>query len=72
MVSNMQARERIMSALETLITQRRLARTSHEDCLDYLLSNDDETECKKDPKLTTGEIKDNILTMIIAGETILL
>lgn len=62
-----EARERIMSALETLITQRRLARTSHEDCLNYLLSNDDETECKKDPKLTTGEIKDNILTMIIAG-----
>ncbi|XP_030527039.1 abscisic acid 8'-hydroxylase 4 [Rhodamnia argentea] len=62
-----QARERLMSALETLITQRRLSGTSHEDCLQHLLSNDDETECKKGPKLTVGETKDNILTMIIAG-----
>ncbi|KAF8022796.1 hypothetical protein BT93_F0339 [Corymbia citriodora subsp. variegata] len=62
-----EARERIMSALGTLISQRRLAGTSHEDCLDHLLSNDDGTECKKGPKLTDGEIKDNILTMIIAG-----
>ncbi|KAI3432058.1 uncharacterized protein J3R85_007731 [Psidium guajava] len=63
----LQARERIMSTLETLIAQRRCSGTSHEDCLQRLLSNDDETECEKGPKLSIGEIKDNILTMIIAG-----
>lgn len=57
----MQARKRIMDILEKHIRERRGGiGTSHVDFLQQLLADDN--------KLTDGEIKDNILTMIIAGK----
>lgn len=60
----MQARKRIMDILEKHIRERRGGiGTSHVDFLQQLLADDN--------KLTDGEIKDNILTMIIAGKYVL-
>jgi len=63
----MQARKRIMDILEKTISERRSGiATSHVDFLQQLLDN----ELHQDgvPSLTDREIKDNILTMIIAGK----
>jgi len=62
----MQARGRVMEMLEKIIRERRNEINSHnnhhEDFLQQLLAVDNDT-----PQLTDAEIKDNILTMIIAG-----
>ncbi|KAL5073955.1 hypothetical protein RYX36_012939 [Vicia faba] len=67
----LQARKRIMDILEKVISERRGGiATSHVDFLQQLLANDD-NKLEKDEvitRLTDEEIKDNILTMIIAGQ----
>lgn len=67
----MQARKRIMDILEKVIIERRREiATCHVDFLQQLLANDD-SKLEKDEvitRLTAEEIKDNILTMIIAGK----
>ncbi|KAL9312945.1 hypothetical protein ACSQ67_018397 [Phaseolus vulgaris] len=63
----LQARKRIMDILEKTINERRSGiATSHVDFLQQLLDN----KLHEDgvPRLTDTEIKDNILTMIIAGQ----
>lgn len=63
----MQARKRIMDILEKTISERRSGiATSHVDFLQQLL--DDKSHDDGIPMLTEKEIKDNILTMIIAGK----
>lgn len=61
----LKARERIMSRLEKIISERRtgLGDANYEDFLQHLLYEDDETLT-----LSDAEIQDNILTMIIAGQ----
>jgi cytochrome P450 len=66
----MQARKRVMDILEKVISKRRgETATSRVDFLQRLLA-DDENKLEKDEvtRLTDKEIKDNILTMIIAGK----
>jgi len=66
----MQARKRVMDILEKVISKRRgETATSRVDFLQQLLA-DDENKLGKDEiiRLTDKEIKDNILTMIIAGK----
>ncbi|KAJ7957775.1 putative Cytochrome P450 [Quillaja saponaria] len=67
----LQARKRIMSILEKEIDERRGRSESHsEDFLQCLLT-EDENKVDSDKgliRLTDREIKDNILTMIIAGQ----
>jgi len=63
----MQARKRIMDILEKTISERRSGIASnHVDFLQQLL--DDKLHDDGIPRLTDREIKDNILTMIIAGK----
>lgn len=67
----MQARERVMEMLEKIIRERRNEINSqnnnhHEDFIQQLLVVDNDSSSSS-PKLTDAEIKDNILTMIIAG-----
>ncbi|CAK9178498.1 unnamed protein product [Ilex paraguariensis] len=68
----LQARERIMNALNKIVNERRRRRglEDHdpEDFLHYLLIEDDKAICDGAPSLTDVQIKDNILTMIIAGQ----
>lgn len=66
----MQARKRIMDILEKEISDRRRGiATSRVDFLQQLLANeDDKLEKGEITRLTDKEIKDNILTMIIAGK----
>ncbi|XWS14545.1 hypothetical protein CRYUN_Cryun35bG0019100 [Craigia yunnanensis] len=64
----LQARKRIMSTLEKIISRRRGLDASAEDFLQRLLAEDD-TSCSDGMhRLTDAEIQDNILTMIIAGQ----
>ncbi|XP_027902059.1 abscisic acid 8'-hydroxylase 3 [Vigna unguiculata] len=63
----LQARKRIMDILEKTISERRSGIASnHVDFLQQLL--DDKLHDDGIPRLTDREIKDNILTMIIAGQ----
>ncbi|XP_010459635.1 PREDICTED: cytochrome P450 90A1-like [Camelina sativa] len=65
------ARGRVMELLENIIRKRRIETNNqnihHEDFLQQLLAVDNDTSSSS-PKLTDAEIKDNILTMIIAGQ----
>lgn len=71
----MQARGRVMEVLEKIIRDRRnetnsLNNNHHEDFLQQLLAVDNDSSASSSDhstKLTDAEIKDNILTMIIAG-----
>lgn len=64
----LRARDRILTTLETIIEERRRRGTSHDDFLQYLLASDSKASVDADlPRLTDAEIKDNILTMVIAG-----
>ncbi|CAN1835556.1 Abscisic acid 8'-hydroxylase 3 [Linum perenne] len=59
----LKARERVMKRLENMMSERRERPTHDEqDFLQQLLGGEGSS------KLTDGEIKDNILTMIIAGQ----
>lgn len=63
-----QARKRIINILEKAISGRRKGTEAyHEDFLQYMLMEDDKASSDEAPRLTDAEIKDNILTMIIAG-----
>jgi cytochrome P450 len=65
----MQARKRIMDILEKVINERRSGiGTSRVDFLQQLLTDDNKLEKDEVTRLTDKEIKDNILTMIIAGK----
>ena len=64
----MQARKRIINILEKAISERRRGiETYHEDFLQQMLIEDDKASSDDSPRLTVAEIKDNILTMTIAG-----
>ncbi|KAF3498063.1 hypothetical protein DY000_02055126 [Brassica cretica] len=72
----LQARGRVMEVLEKIIRERRNETNSHnnnyhEDFLQQLLAVDSDGSASSSDystKLTDAEIKDNILTMIIAGQ----
>lgn len=62
-----QARKRIMSTLEKMISERR--RNVEAYCDDFLQNLLHDKVCSNEvPSLTDAQIQDNILTMIIAGE----
>ncbi|KAJ4833705.1 hypothetical protein Tsubulata_018857, partial [Turnera subulata] len=65
----LQARKRIMSTLEKMMSERRRCSQSYKkDFMQHLLAEDNKS-CPEDVcGLTDPEIKDNILTMIIAGQ----
>ncbi|XP_019057890.1 PREDICTED: abscisic acid 8'-hydroxylase 4 [Tarenaya hassleriana] len=58
------ARGRVMKVLERIIRERRSGSHHHEDFLQHLLTNNS----GQATRLSEAEIKDNILTMIIAGQ----
>ncbi|XP_048495596.1 abscisic acid 8'-hydroxylase 2 isoform X2 [Beta vulgaris subsp. vulgaris] len=73
----LKARKRIMDMLGKIIQERRIKHSAqvpvvhhHQDFLQYLLLALDRESCSSDqePTLTDAHIKDNILTMIIAGQ----
>ncbi|XP_062164443.1 abscisic acid 8'-hydroxylase 3 [Alnus glutinosa] len=65
----LQARKRIINILEKSISgRRRGTEADHEDFLQQMLMEDDKASSDEAPRLTDAEIKDNILTMIIAGQ----
>lgn len=61
----LQARKRIMRLLDKIIEKRRKSKEKFDDCLTHLLSKDSGEEAIQ---LSNQQIKDNILTMIIAGQ----
>ncbi|KAJ6336184.1 hypothetical protein OIU78_012733 [Salix suchowensis] len=65
----LKARKRIMSTLDLIMTERR--RCSHgnqKDFMQCLLVEDEKAGSDETYRMTDTEIKDNILTMIIAGQ----
>ncbi|XWS24396.1 hypothetical protein CRYUN_Cryun28dG0098300 [Craigia yunnanensis] len=64
----LQARKRIMSTLEKIISRSRGLDASTEDFLQHLLAEDVNSCSDGMHRLTDAEIQDNILTMIIAGQ----
>ncbi|KAJ1378882.1 Cytochrome P450 [Sesbania bispinosa] len=65
----LKARKRIMDILEKNMSERRNGiATSHVDFLQQLLAEDNKLNENEVPRLTDREIKDNILTMMIAGQ----
>ena len=69
-----QARERFMGTLEKMIRERRRGLEAYpEDFLQHLLLEDKHISCGDESQsLSDEQIKDNILTMIIAGQRPLL
>ena len=63
-----QARKRIMSTLEMMMARRRSSDANQQDFLQHLLACDKRSCPDGASKLSDEEIKDNILTMIIAGQ----
>lgn len=75
-----QARKRIMKTLEKIITLRRKGgvEAQRDDFLQYLVTDEDKLASSSSSsssetlkKLTDAEIRDNILTMIIAGHNLI-
>ncbi|CAK7346333.1 unnamed protein product [Dovyalis caffra] len=65
----LKARKRIMSTLDLIITEkRRCSQRNQQDFLQCLLIEDEKAGSDEAYRLTDTEIKDNILTMIIAGQ----
>ncbi|PHU27067.1 hypothetical protein BC332_05399 [Capsicum chinense] len=60
------ARRRLMETFKKMITARRSGKDYHDDFLQSMLEKD---SCPADQKLDDEEIMDNLLTMIIAGQT---
>lgn len=60
------ARRRLMETFKTMIAARRNGKEYHEDFLQSMLEKD---TCPADQKLDDEEIMDNLLTLIIAGQT---
>ncbi|KAJ8555563.1 hypothetical protein K7X08_013059 [Anisodus acutangulus] len=64
----LQARKRIMILLDKIIEARRRSKEKCDDFLDHLLIKDGEKSIEEETQLRNQQIKDNILTMIIAGQ----
>ncbi|KAF2310027.1 hypothetical protein GH714_006241 [Hevea brasiliensis] len=67
----LKARKRIMSTLEKIMAERRRCSlpNNQQDFLQHLMIGNDDKSCSEQvSRLTDSEIKDNILTMIIAGQ----
>ena len=62
----MQAREKLMRFFEEMITSRRNSKEAHEDFLQSMLERDSFSSSEK---LDDSEIMDNMLTLILAGQT---
>ncbi|OIT39469.1 PREDICTED: abscisic acid 8'-hydroxylase 1-like [Nicotiana attenuata] len=60
------ARTRLMETFSAMITNRRIGKEYHEDFLQSMLEKD---SCPVNQKLDDEEIMDNLLTLIIAGQT---
>ncbi|XP_070051332.1 abscisic acid 8'-hydroxylase 3-like isoform X2 [Nicotiana tomentosiformis] len=60
------ARTRLMETFNAMITNRRNGKEYHEDFLQSMLEKD---SCPANQKLDDEEIMDNLLTLIIAGQT---
>ena len=64
-----QARKRIMDMLEKVMNERSGSACGHQDFLQRLLEEKDNKLNEQEGRgLTDEEIKDNILTMVIAGK----
>ena len=61
-----QARERLMETFKEMIDRRRSGKEFEEDFLQSMLEKD---SCPPSEKLDDSELMDNLLTMIIAGQT---
>uniref|UniRef100_A0A6N2KMN9 Uncharacterized protein n=1 Tax=Salix viminalis TaxID=40686 RepID=A0A6N2KMN9_SALVM len=65
----LKARKRIMSTLDLIMTERRrCSQGNQKDFLQCLLVEDEKAGSDETYRMTDTEIKDNILTMIIAGQ----
>lgn len=62
----MQARKRILETLKAKITRRRNGQETGDDFLQSMLQRD---SCPPNERLDDEEIMDNLLTMIIAGQS---
>jgi cytochrome P450 len=63
-----QARKRIMSTLDLIMTERRrCSQGNQKDFMQCLLVEDEKPGSDEAYRMTDTEIKDNVLTMIIAG-----
>lgn len=62
----MQARKRLMKNLKAMITRRRNGKESSEDFLQSMLNRD---SYQPNEKLDDEEILDNLLTLIVAGQS---
>lgn len=62
----MQARERIMTLFEEIITSRRNSKEPNEDFLQSMLQRD---SFPADEKLDDSEIMDNMLALILGGQS---
>ncbi|KAH8515268.1 hypothetical protein H0E87_003928 [Populus deltoides] len=64
-----QARKRIMSTLDLIMTERRrCSQGNQKDFMQCLLVEDEKSGSDEAYRMTDTEIKDNVLTMIIAGQ----
>lgn len=64
-----QARKRIMSTLDLIMTERRrCSQGNQKDFMQCLLVEDEKPGSDEAYRMTDTEIKDNVLTMIIAGQ----
>lgn len=61
-----QARQRLMQTFKGIIEKRRSGMESHDDFLQSMLKRD---SCPSSEKLDDSELLDNLLTLIIAGQT---
>lgn len=62
----MKAREKVMQFFDEAITRRRNKEEWHDDFLQSMLRDD---ECPENERVTDTQLKDNLLTLILAGQT---
>lgn len=63
---NDQARERMNEMLDNIISERRTGKTSQQDFLESLIMKNSKGTESED-KFTDTQLKDNILTLLVAG-----
>lgn len=61
-----QARQRLMAIFKKMIADRRCGKETHDDFLQSMLQRDSYPSSEK---LDDSELMDNLLTLIIAGQT---
>lgn len=68
-ICKLQARDRMYAMLDSIIDQRRSGETIKQDFLQSLVKKHgkDAPEGDDDDKLTDKQLKDNILTLLVAG-----